>query len=136
MAKSRSQNKKSSGESTTTVNTAYFLNGTQNPVTLKIFIGDKGQSGDSVISLDNVIIGKNLKGDIEMMVGTNQELAGKVLDITTTVLDLSRETNKTEVTVSLTGGIAEREYFLNEEVKNEGDLVPYSMIFRFKKINK
>ena len=120
--------------SQTTLNTAYFLNGTNENITLELLISPPGQTSTSVISLDDIPINESpLKGDVFLTLGSNAKLDKKVLRITTIVTDTSKESNQTGVDVIIKGGVVDKEYPLQEVVLSEGDSVAYSIIIRFKK---
>ena len=120
--------------SQTTLNTAYFLNGTLENITLELLISTKGQTSTSVISLDDIPINESpLKGDVFLTLGSNAKLDKKVLRITTIITDTSRESIHTGIIVKIQGGLGDKEFPLQEDVLEEGDSVVYSIIIRFKK---
>jgi hypothetical protein len=118
----------------TTLNTAYFVNNSTNGVVLDIIYGDPGQTAATVVSLDDLVIVPGNNGDININLGAGRDLIGKTLDITATVSDTSHTSNHTEMIIRLRGGAAFREFVLSDEVANEGDVVPYSAIIRFRNL--
>lgn len=116
-----------------TLNTAYFLDSSDNIISLELLISAPGQTSTSVVSLDDIMITElPLKGDVLLPLKSNKQLNQVTMRITTIVTDTSRESNHTGVIVKLSGGLIEKEIPLQEEVAQEGDSVVYSIIIRFK----
>ena len=116
-----------------TLNTAYFLDSSDNIISLELLISAPGQTSTSVVSLDDIMITELLlKGDVLLPLKSNKQLNQVTMRITTIVTDTSRESNHTGVIVKLSGGLIEKEIPLQEEVAQEGDSVVYSIIIRFK----
>lgn len=113
------------GESTA-LDTLYIVNDSNNQVTLAVNAGAQGQTSDMAITLDNKTIIKDLAGDFgETTLGTNMELAGKVLRVVATIADTSRDTNFTSLTIHLKGGQENSDFPLSKTVDQEGDSADY-----------
>src|SRR4051812_7078226 len=86
---------------------------------LKVVIG-QGQKGRSVVLLDGKEIDRGAAIDQTI---NEPNLSGKILKILTVVSDTNSNTNLTSVSYSLSGGVIERAFNQELEVKNEGDVV-------------
>jgi len=102
-------------------------------VSLEIIIGAPGQTGNSLIRLDDEtpIEDQHAGSYNETPIDSNKNLQGKTLWITTTISDTSRDTNYTEMIIRLRGGVVFREYHLSKTVDKEGDSVPYICAIEF-----
>ena len=118
--------------SDTTLDKLYIVNDSNNIVTLEVNAGDKGQTSDMTIKLDDKIIANELAGDFnETALGTNKELNGKKLSIVATIADTSRETNLTSLTIHVRGGFSSETFPLSKEVEQEGESVDYLCLIEF-----
>jgi hypothetical protein len=119
-------------EGNTALDTLYVLNNTSNDVTLEILMGDKGQSFDLSVTLDDNILANHKPSDfLEKVIGTNSNLNGKVLRVAANIMDLSKETNLTTLTITLKGGKANRKFPLAKSVNAEGESVDYACRIEF-----
>ncbi|MFT4015315.1 MAG: hypothetical protein QM668_00015 [Agriterribacter sp.] len=119
------------GESTT-LDTLYIVDGSDNNVSLAIKVGDKGQTSDMTIKLDDKVITENHPGDFDTTVlGTNKMLDGKKLSITATIADTSREINLTCLKIQLTGGMDAVAFPLSKTVDEEGASADYLCLIEF-----
>ena len=113
-------------EESTALDTLYIVDDSNNQVTLEVNAGAQGQTSDMTIKLDNNSVAKNITGDfIETSIGTNRQLAGKVLRIVATIADTSRDTNFTSLTIHLKGGEENNDFPLSKTVSSEGDSADY-----------
>lgn len=122
-------------EEKTTLDTVYLIDGSIRKVMFELVVGAPGQTAvtDIILGNDNIMKGK--KGSIdEFSLGTNKELNGKKLNVTTVVTDTSRDTNLAEVTLHLQGGFKAMEYPLIKIVKEEGDTVVFTFAIEFFKL--
>jgi len=118
--------------SETTLDKLYIVNDSNNIITLEVNAGDKGQTSDMTITLDDKIIANEMAGDFnETALGTNKELNGKKLSIVATIADTSRETNQTSLTIHVKGGFRPETFPLSKEVSQEGDSVDYLCLIEF-----
>lgn len=118
--------------SDTTLDKLYIVNDSNNIVTLEVNAGDKGQTSDMTIKLDDKIIANELAGDFnETALGTNKELNGKKLSIVATIADTSRDTNLTSLTIHVRGGFSSETFPLSKEVEQEGESVDYLCLIEF-----
>lgn len=118
----------------TTLDRIYIIDDSANNVTLAIKVGDKGQTSDMTIKLDENIIAENHTGDLaETILGNNKQLNGKKLTVVATIADTSRETNLTSLKIQLKGGMDPAEYNLLKNVADEGASVDYLCIIQFYK---
>jgi hypothetical protein len=116
----------------TTLNTLYITDGSDNDITLEVNAGAQGQTSDMTIKLNSTIVTENLSGDFaETILGTNNSLNGKKLNIVATIADTSRETNFTSLTIHLRGGAGPADFPLSKAVDEEGGSVDYLCIIEF-----
>jgi len=121
-------------EETQSLNTVYVLIDTNASVTLTINIGVPGQTAMTTILLDGDVIVEDNNGIFpETIIGTNQSLDGKMLFITSTVADTSRDSNFTEIIIRVKGGRNIKRYPLSKTVDSEGQSVPYICVIVFAK---
>ena len=110
----------------------YIAGDADNIVTLEVNAGDKGQTSDMTIKLDDKVIANEIAGDFnETPLGTNNELIGKKLSIVATIADTSRDTNLTSLTIHLKGGFTPETFPLSKEVDREGQSVDYLCLIEF-----
>jgi hypothetical protein len=111
----------------TTVEEDYVVG--DGPVTLAIEIGD-GQIGGSAVFLNHVVIAK---GNVELVhLGSGPAIAGQPLGVRTIVTDIREQTNRTDVTYTLSGGEDTLIVTLEQEVENDGDSISYIGVFHLK----
>lgn len=114
------------------IDTLYLVNSTENDITLEVLMGGQGQSFDFTITLDDKTLASHTTRNFpEKVIGTNSNLNGKVLRIVGTIMDLSRTTNLTSLTILLKGGRNNKKFELIKNVANEGDVVDYMCRFEF-----
>ncbi|MFT3748658.1 MAG: hypothetical protein QM768_10090 [Agriterribacter sp.] len=119
------------GESTT-LDTLYIIDGSDNNVTLAVKVGDKGQTSDMTIKLNDKVITENHAGDLDTTVlGTNKMLDGKKLSVVATIADTSRETNLTSLKIQIKGGMDPVEFPLSKTVEEEGASADYLCLIEF-----
>ncbi len=119
------------------LNTIYVLKDTNNSVTLEINIGIPGQTSMTSILIDGDGSGDEINGNFpETIIGTSDTLDGKILFITSTVTDTSRDSNFTELIIRLKGGRNAKRFPLSKTVNEEGQSVPYIAVIKFIKIPK
>jgi hypothetical protein len=110
----------------------YIVGAADNIVTLEVNAGDRGQTSDMTIKLDDKVVANEIAGDFnETTLGTNKELTGKKLSIVATIADTSRETNLTSLTIHLKGGFIPETFPLSKEVDQEGQSVDYLCLIEF-----
>ncbi|ETZ21765.1 hypothetical protein [Pedobacter sp. V48] len=109
----------------TNLSTTYVVNKTTKIVTLTLLIGASGQTGNSLVRLDDGSLNVEASGDLfDFEIGANKDLGGKKLTITTTISDTAKDHNHTELIIRLKGGAVFREYALGKEV-NENESAVY-----------
>lgn len=119
-------------EDNTALDTIYVLDDLTNNITLTVKVGDKGQTSDMTVKLDQQIIVQNHAGDLaETILGPNEQLNGKQLRLVATIADTSRETDITSLTIQLKGGLDVAEYHLLKKVTEEGASVDYLCLIEF-----
>ena len=117
---------------TTTLDVIYVIDDSSSNVVLAIKTGDKGQTSNLTVRLNEKIIVQNHPGDFnETILGENARLNGKTLNITATIADTSRETNLTSLHIRLTGGIDTAEFTLSKKVTAEGLSADYLCLIEF-----
>ena len=101
----------------TTLDTLYILSDANRDITLEIKVGDVGQASDMTVKIDNDVIVEGLAGDFERrVIGTNDNLNGRRLNIVAAVADMSQQTNFTSLTIKIGGGVAPVEFPLSKNV--------------------
>jgi hypothetical protein len=117
----------------TALDTLYFVDNSEDKdVTLEIITGGINQTSTIDAEIDNIIIIDSAHGYVPpKIIGKNKNLIGKILIISCTITDTSRDTNFTELRIRLNGGIIFIEYPLFAEVENEGDSINYRCVIRF-----
>ncbi len=119
------------GESTT-LDTLYIVDGSDNAVSLEIKAGAEEQTSDMTIRLDNTVVAENHAGDLPATaLGTNKSINGKKLRIVATITDTSRKTNFTSLSIRLTGGISAISFDLSKTVDDEGASADYLCLIEF-----
>lgn len=116
----------------TALDTLYFVNESNKKVSLEIITGGLGQTSTFDVEIEGILDIKNAHGNIpQTVISDNKTLNGKILIISCTITDTSRDTNYTELRIRLNGGIMFLEYPLFANVENEGDTVDYRCVIRF-----
>jgi hypothetical protein len=115
---------------TTTLTKFYPVKTTKDVVTLTVTIGDS-QTGITAVSLDGVPLVPGHLDTLTLELGTGPDLKGKTLVCTTTISDVSAETNRTSVTYDLEGGVAPYSHSLEETVSENGGKMSYNASFWF-----
>lgn len=96
----------------------YILNRSSEDIKLSLIIGGIEQTGTSLITLDEDLILKDHPGDLhQYVIGQNDNLHKKVLNIITVVTDTSPNHNHTDLYVLLEGGFVTKGYKMEEEVQ-------------------
>jgi len=113
----------------------YQINDTDQPIKLKVDVCF-GQNSVSKILLNNQIIsGPESDGcfvrSFEKILGTNKELEGKKLQMTTLVLNKDKNPDGTMLIISLTGGITQYAQKLETYPAENGGVEKYSIRIRF-----
>jgi hypothetical protein len=115
---------------TTTLTKFYAVKKTKERVVLTVTIGDS-QMGITAVSLDGVQLVPGHLNTLTLDLGTGPELRGKTLICTTTVSDVSAETNHTSVTYALDGGVEPYSHSLDETVMENAGKMSYTASFWF-----
>jgi hypothetical protein len=115
---------------TTTLTKFYPVKKTKEKVILTVTIGDS-QMGITAVSLDGAQLVPGHLGTLTLDLGAGPEIKGKTLVCTTTVSDVSAETNHTSVTYALQGGIEPYSHLLEETVPVNGGKMSYTASFWF-----
>jgi len=119
-------------EERTALDTLYFVNDSNKKVSLEVITGGFGQTSTFDAKIDGILDLQKINGSLSPTIITdNKSLKGKVLIISCTITDTSRDTNYTELRIRLNGGIMFIEYPLFANVENEGDTVNYRCVIRF-----
>lgn len=122
---------------TDTIIDFYRVNNSDQPIKIKVNIS-YGQNAISKIVLDHQSLpGPKRNGSFlrsfEKILGTNKDLNGKKLQMTTFVLDTLKNTNGTSLTLSLIGGVSPYTETLGLDSLGKGEVVKYSTGFKFYK---
>jgi len=90
-------------------------------VELKLLIGE-GQLGQSLVLLGGKKIA-NRKGSFSLPLGSNKELKGSRLMISSTIVDINKATDKVSMSIALHGGKKIHEQsIIDSTVSNHGDM--------------
>lgn len=118
---------------TIALDTLYLVSDTDQTVSLEVITGGIDQTSTiNVEIIDSQIVAKGIQGNLpQTTIGSNKDLQGKILSVTCTITDTSRDTNYTELRIRLNGGILFMEYPLFATVPEEGDTINYVCIIRF-----
>ncbi|SDG97074.1 hypothetical protein SAMN05421827_1142 [Pedobacter terrae] len=96
----------------------YILNRSSEDIKLSLIIGGIEQTGTSLITLNEELILKDYQGDLhQKIIGQNDNLHQKVLNIITVITDTSPNHNHTDLYVLLEGGFVTKGYKMEEEVQ-------------------
>ena len=88
------------------INEIYQLRPTNDIVVMEVVIGYAGKAS-SVVTLDGVRINSPFNDSFKLELGTNQQLQGKKLEVTTLVIKTQAGSDKSSVTITLSGGVKE-----------------------------
>jgi hypothetical protein len=118
-----------------TLTGCYQVTNSGQPVKLSITIGN-GQNAISKLLLnDQVLTGPERDGSFvrsfESILGTNNELTGKKLQMTTLILNNKENIDRTSLILSLTGGITQYAQKLEQKVAEKGGVVKYMVSIKF-----
>lgn len=104
----------------------YSVDESTNEITLAVIPGDKGQTSDMTIKLDDKVIAEKHAGNFgTTSLGTNQSIIGKKLGIVATIADTSEDTNVTSLKIELRGGMNPEDYNLSKSVSEKGRSIDY-----------
>ncbi|MEO9144168.1 MAG: hypothetical protein ABI237_01300 [Ginsengibacter sp.] len=116
----------------TTLDTVYIVDDSNIQITLEVNVGAEGQTSDMTIMLDKRVVVQNLAGDFsETPLGTNNQLNGEKLSIVANIADTSRDTNLTNLTIHLKGGVSPNNFPLCKTVNEQGDSEDYLCLIEF-----
>lgn len=121
-------------EQKTDLNTNYAVKKTDHPVSIRVMTGGINQTSVISAEVGNLLNIPEAYGSIpETIIGSNKELKGKRLLLTCIIADTSRDTNYTELKITLKGGSNPKasDFHLFTSVENEGDSVKYTCIISF-----
>ncbi len=116
--------------------TSYLIGNNSNPVQLTLIVGPNGQTGSSTIQVNGNYLKSAYRGDLfNFPIGTNNDLVGKNLVVTTVISDTNNApmNNQTELILKLKGGIVIRDFALSKEAE-EGGTATYLCYFNFVQI--
>ncbi|MBO0360706.1 hypothetical protein J0X19_22285 [Hymenobacter sp. BT186] len=125
--------KDTAAKETIALDTLYLVGDTDQSIALEVITGGINQTSTiNVEIIGSQIIAKGIQGNLpQTTIGSNKELQGKILSVTCSIADTSRDTNYTELRIRLNGGILFMEYPLFATVAEEGDSVNYVCVVRF-----
>jgi len=96
----------------------YILNRSSEDIKLSLIIGGIEQTGASLITLGEDLILKDHPGDLhQYVIGQNNNLHKKILNIITVITDTSPNHNDTDLYVLLEGGFVTKGYKMQEKVQ-------------------
>lgn len=96
----------------------YILNRSSADIKLSLVIGGIEQTGTSLITLGEALILKDHPGDLhQQVIGQNNNLHQKVLNIVTVITDTAPNHNDTDLYVLLEGGFVTKGYKMQENVQ-------------------
>lgn len=96
----------------------YILNRSSEDIKLSLIIGGIEQTAASLITLGEELILKDYPGDLhQKIIGQNNNLHKKVLNIVTVITDTATNHNDTDLYVLLEGGFVTKGYKMQEEVQ-------------------
>lgn len=96
----------------------YILNRSSDDIKLSLIIGGIEQTGTSLITLNEDMVLKDYQGDLhQKVIGQNDNLHLKKLNIITVVTDTSPNHNHTDLYVLLEGGFVTKGYKMEEEIQ-------------------
>lgn len=144
MANEKNGNNQDTGNASDTVediNEVYFINDSDDDVTLETKIGAPGQTSKTDVTLtDNAgkdtVLFKDYPGSIPLTtINKNKALDGYVVTITCLITVTSDNSNYCEELVLIRGGIKDEKYKLYKTLQQKGDstIPPFSCIITFMK---
>jgi len=96
----------------------YILNRSSEEIKLSLIIGGIEQTGTSLVTLNEEMVLKDYPGDLhQKVIGQNDNLHLKKLNIITVITDTSPNHNHTDLYVLLEGGFVTKGYKMEEEVQ-------------------
>ncbi|MFC1226302.1 hypothetical protein ACFE6N_21040 [Pedobacter sp. BG31] len=96
----------------------YILNRSSEDIKLSLIVGGIEQTAASLITLGEELISKDYPGDLhQKIIGQNNNLHKKVLNIVTVITDTAPNHNDTDLYVLLEGGFVTKGYKMQEEVQ-------------------
>ena len=118
-----------------TLTGCYQVTNSVQPVKLTVTISN-GQNAISKLMLnDQVLPGPESDGSFvrsfERILGTNNELIGKRLKMTTLVLNKKENIDRTSLIISLTGGVTVYAQKMEQKVPEKGGVVKYTVSIKF-----
>jgi len=113
----------------------YNVTNSDQPVKLAVTIGNNQNAISKLLLNDQVVTGSGRDGgfvrSFEKILGTNIELTGKKLQITTLVVNNGKDINRTCLFVSLTGGVNQYAQEMEHNSSEKGGVVKYTVSFKF-----
>ena len=88
------------------INDIYQLRPTSDPVIMEVVIGYAGKAS-SVVTIDGERINGPFTDSFHLELGPNLQLQGKKLEVTTPVIKTQAGSDKSSVTITLSGGMKE-----------------------------
>jgi len=109
--------------------TALYAVQQNSPVQLAIEIGDEQVGGTSILWQGQI---REIPGNGGDRFGSKgEDLRHQILHCVTTVRDINKQTNRTSVTYTLSGGQATQRFPYTVEVPKEGEYAQYTIDFIF-----
>jgi hypothetical protein len=110
----------------------YMVNNSDSEVYLTIYPGDNRQTAVTDIYLDGNAPTTGVQGSLEnYLLGSNENLGGKYLDVYTAITDTSSDSDLTSLDFKLEGGVDPYKFYMEKSVLNEGATVLYKMSIMF-----
>jgi hypothetical protein len=110
----------------------YELKNDGTNIKLDVTIGDLGQSPDISVKLNTKKLLTNSKQSVKgLLVGNDKNLDGAVLRINGNITDTSRDSNKINLTLKVSGGVASLTKKFTVTVDEEGEVIVFSLVIRF-----
>jgi hypothetical protein len=97
------------------------------PILFEVLIGN-GQAGGTAMRINGASIPVNPTGPTQIGVA-GKDLRKSVLQVITTVKDVSQTTNKTSVTHKLSGGVSDESFPYAIEVKKDKGIARYFITY-------
>jgi hypothetical protein len=101
----------------------YFLQQSTNPVSLTVTIGNACK-GSSTVKLDEIELNGPYHDSFSIVLGPNDLLINKTLEVDSLITKLIKGNNKSSVNITLEGGVETKEYPLSEN--STANPVPYA----------
>lgn len=115
--------------SKTTIVDFYQVDQSDQPVVLNVIIG-YAQNAVTTVKINSLNMG-DYERSFNLVLGNNKELVNKELFCFTTVHDINPDTNKTSVSVTLTGGVQPYEGNMDVSVSSNGGIASYTIHIGF-----